>query len=216
MEMRAIAICVTRPLYLYVFFFLLAVWPFLGWIARRRGADLRIFSIFPLILGTTAASMGTIHVADRLSLDGRSPHAAAAGLAEALTPLIAGAILSACIAGVIAAFPPFREARRHRGIAATAIAVLFLIGAALYLLVVIRIRTGAFFAPELLRFSVVAFGLNAAALLCAAVFAFVRQQRLTSGSGRASFLALATAGVLVAGVLAELVHRLALLAVSGF
>lgn len=213
MEMRAIAICVTRPYYLYVFF-LLAVWPFLGWVARRRGADLRIFSIFPLILGTTAAAAGTIHVAQMERFNGPSPHAAAAGLAESLTPLIAGAILSACLAGVIAAFPQLREARRHRGAAATAIAILFLTGAALCLFVVVAIRTGAIHTAELPRFSVVAFGLNAAALLCAGVFAFVRQQRLTVGSGRTAFLALVAAGALVAGVLAEVMRRLAAFAVS--
>jgi hypothetical protein len=206
---------VSLPFLARILLLAMVAWPLLGGLAKHRGADLRLFSLFPLILGFTAGSVCVVHVVEGTSFTGKAPHATAAGLAESLFVPITGAILSACIAGAVAVFPLFREARRHRSAAAAGIFVLFLVAAALHAAVVYRVQANPIYTPELLRFSFVALALNAGAALSALVFAFVRQPRLSEGSGRAWFFALAGGSVLVTIFLIDLMDRFSLFAIQG-
>jgi hypothetical protein len=94
--------------------------------------------------------------------------------------------------------------------------VFFLIGVAFHAAVFQQLRTAATYTPESGRFALVALGLNAVAALFALVFAFMRQQRLSAGSGRAWFFALAAGSTLAVVLLFELMDRLRLFAIRGW
>jgi len=73
------------------------VWPFLWPLRKKLSGDLRAFLVVPVSLNIAATSLGVLHVIRVLSFTGRSPHATAAGLAEALLPLAIGTGVAAAL-----------------------------------------------------------------------------------------------------------------------
>lgn len=47
MDMSLSNLSVHYAAYLQAFYVAIVIWPFLGWIAKHRGADLRLFSLVP-------------------------------------------------------------------------------------------------------------------------------------------------------------------------
>jgi hypothetical protein len=215
MDMSLSNLIVHYRAYVQAFYFAIVIWPFLGWIAMRRGADLRLFSLVPLILGGAVASQIALDAIISLALSGRGFGAIAAGLADSCRAPLRASTLSAALAGAIAVFPAFEESRRRRSVTTSVVFVFVLIGVALNAIQFLRLRTATAFTPAWGYFAYVALGMNLAVLLPAVLFTFVPQRRMTGGSGRGWFLALAATGALIAILLLVLMAQLRLFATHG-
>jgi hypothetical protein len=66
-------------------------YPFLAFAVRRTASDVRLVVLLPVVVANLGASIGVVHLVGGLATTGVAPHALAAGSAEVLLPISAGA-----------------------------------------------------------------------------------------------------------------------------
>jgi hypothetical protein len=76
-------------------------YPFVAFAVRRIASDVRLVVLLPVVVANLGASIGIVHLAGGLTLTGVAPRVLAAGSAEVLLPVSAGA---ASMVVVIVAF----------------------------------------------------------------------------------------------------------------
>ncbi|GEM_PF-4387364 len=171
------------------------VWPLLEPIARRRGADLRAFSLGSFVIGMLGAALGQLQVLQREQLSGSHGAAIAAGLAEALIPALLGTVVTAVVAMVIAIAPQRSEARRRRSPGVEALMVMS--GAALTFISW----------PGMRAFSRWMIAVSSVLVIAVAIFSIVPARTVQPRSGRFGFIGIALASFAGSFVLWRLIDH---------
>jgi hypothetical protein len=184
--------------------------------AVRRGSDLRLFSIVPIVIASVGGSFGVIRAVHFLGLvGGRLPGTTAAGLAETLIAPVAGATMSGLIALSAASLPALTEARQRRSRSTLPLLALITIGLSLYAVEMGRIRVFATFTEPLMQLSRFVFATNVVVLVVVVTAALLPASHRPQAPVRTSLWILACLALITAAGLFQMLNNLRIIALSG-
>ncbi len=178
---------------------LTVAWSVLVPAAVKRHADLRVFTVVPVILSSTLASTYVLRMVGAVRTTGNVPRVAAAWCTEVIVIGFCGVTTSMVIAFLIGMRSSLNDAGRRRSAAGSAILAATTIVTMLCVIAVVSVVKGPAHTPSLEGYDRIVLLLNAAVLLAAIVYSFTPQQELANTSRRwfYGYVAAATLVVLV-------------------
>lgn len=216
MDFHVLGVDPPPPFWPLVTFLGIICWPLLGRMAVRRGSDLRLFSIVPLVIACVGGSFGVIRVVRFLILTGSSsPRGTAAGLAETLLAPVAGATMSTLIALGAASLPKLTEARQRRSRGTLPLLVLAAFGLSLYAVEIARIPVLATVTEPFLQLSRLIFAANVVVSVVVVTAALLPASHRPQVTVRTSLWILACLALVTAACLFQALNHFHSIALSG-